>query len=190
MVVQSRREVRRHRILCFLGIILAITVLAVVLFEYPGRSDAVQILLVLLSIAALLCIGLASIQLYGYPPRSQVLLFHLEDRMIVATNTRHEGYKLRFLRDILGDSVGSFSDEERARWKELESDGYYPSLYVRNPRKILMLRLCTMVFDDVFVTDRNDRWEHHDASSTSEPTFSNREMPPLKTWKGSSRISA
>ncbi len=26
-----------------------------------------------------------------------------------------------------------------------------------------MLRLCTMIFDDVFVADRNNRWEHHDS---------------------------
>jgi hypothetical protein len=190
MVVQTRHEVRRNRLVHYLAIILAVAVLVGAAREYSAGTQPFQIVLILLSLTALLCIAIIIVQLYGYPRRSQVLLFHLEDRMIVATNARHEGYKLRFLRDILGDSVGSFSDEERLRWKELEADGYYPSLYVRNPRKILMLRLCTMVFDDVFVADRNDRWEHHDASGTSEPTFCNRQMPPLKTWKGSSKISA
>jgi hypothetical protein len=42
-----------------------------------------------------------------------------------------------------------------------------------------------MIFDDVFVVDRNNRWEHHDSSSTAEPSFSKREMPPLTSWKSS-----
>jgi hypothetical protein len=68
----------------------------------------------------------------------------------------------------------------------LEADGFYATLYVRNVRKLIMLRLCTMLFDDVFCVDRNNRWEHHDSSSTSEPSFSKREMPPgLTSWKSS-----
>jgi hypothetical protein len=45
----------------------------------------------------------------------------------------------------------------------------------------MMLRLCTMIFDDVFVADRNGRWEHHDSSRTAEPSFSKRETPRLKS---------
>ena len=102
--------------------------------------------------------------------------------MIVATNALHEGFKLRFLRDILGENVASFSDEDRARWKPLENDGFYAAFAVRNVRKLIMLWLCTMVFDDVFAVDRNNRWEHHDASNTAEPTYSKREMPRLTSW--------
>jgi hypothetical protein len=190
MVVQQRNEVHRNRILNSLTIVLAASVIAGITFEYAERSEGVQVVMIVLGACSVAAIALAAVQLIGYPKRSQVLLFHLEDRMIIATNARHEGYKLRFIRDILGDSVGSFSDDERLHWKTLEADGYYPALYIRNPKKLLMLRLCTMIFDDVFVADRNDRWEYHDASSTSEPTYSNREMPPLKAWKGSSKISA
>ena len=95
--------------------------------------------------------------------------------------TLHEGFKLRFLRDVLGEHVASFTDEERARWKPLEEDGFYATLYIRNARKVMMLRLCTMIFDDVFVADRNGRWEHHDSSRTAEPSFSKRETPRLKS---------
>ena len=105
--------------------------------------------------------------------------------MVVATNALHEGFKLRFLRDILGEHVASFTDEDRLRWKSLEDDGFYAALYVRNVRKLMMLRLCTMIFDDVFVADRNNRWEHHDSSNTSEPSYSKREMPRLTSWKSS-----
>ena len=103
--------------------------------------------------------------------------------MIIATNALHEGFKLRFLRDILNDNVAVLSDEDRAQWKFLEDDGYYPALSVRNPKKILILRLCMMVFDDVFAVDPSNRWEHHDSSSTAEPAFARGEMPHLKTWK-------
>jgi hypothetical protein len=190
MVVQQRNEVGRNRILHILAIVLAAAVLFGVISVYSTSSGPMQIVFIVLGLTALAGLAIAVIQLIGFPKRSQVLLFHLENRMIVATNNQHEGFKLRFLRDILGDSVGAFSDEDRVYWKRLESDGYYPSMYIRNPKKSLMLRLCTMVFDDVYVADLNDRWEHHDASNTSEPTFSHRQMPPLKTWKGSSKISA
>jgi hypothetical protein len=49
----------------------------------------------------------------------------------------------------------------------------------------VLLRLCMMIFDDVFVADRNNRWEHHDSSSTAEPSFSKREMPRLTSRKSS-----
>ena len=190
MVVQQRNEVGRSRILYVLAIILGAAVLLGTLAFYSTSSQPMQLVLILLGITALVALVVAAVQLAGFPKRSQVLLFHLEDRMIVATNNQHEGFKLRFLRDILGDSVGAFSDEDRLYWKGLEEDGYFPSMYIRNPKKSLMLRLCTMVFDDIYVADRNNRWEHHDASNSSEPTFSNRQMPPFKAWKGSSKISA
>jgi hypothetical protein len=169
VVVQQRSEIGRNRTLHFLVILLAAAVLAGVISRYPATGGPGRLVLLLLAVLSLAGVAIAAIQLYAYPKRSQVLLFHLEDRMIAATNNQHEGYKLRFLRDILGDSVRSFSDEERLTWKELEADGYYPALIVKNPRKILMLRLCTMVFDDVFVVDRSGRWEHHDASNTPNP---------------------
>ena len=105
------------------------------------------------------------------------------EETVVATNALHEGFKLRFLRDILGENVMSFSDEDRARWKPLENDGFYAALTVRSVRKLIMLRLCTMIFDDVFAVDLSNRWEHHDASNTPEPTFSKREMPRLTSWQ-------
>ncbi len=181
MVVVQRNEVSRSRFLSFLAIVLAAVVLFGIGLTFQGRSQAVQLVLVTLALIALVAIILAVMQLYVHPRRSQVLLFNRDEEMIVATNALHEGFKLRFLRDILGEHVASFSDEERARWKNLEADGFYAALYVRNVRKLMMLRLCTMLFDDVFVADRNDRWEHHDSSSTAEPSYSKREMPRLKS---------
>jgi hypothetical protein len=183
MVVVQRNEVSRGRFLGFLTIVLSAVVFAGIALAFSGRSQPVQLVLVLLALIALIAVVLSVIQLYVHPKRSQVLLFNRDEEMVVATNALHEGFKLRFLRDILGEHVASFSDEERARWKNLEADGFYASLYVRNVRKVMMLRLCTMIFDDVFVADRNDRWEHHDSSSTSEPSYSKREMPRLKSWK-------
>jgi hypothetical protein len=182
MVVLQRNEVSRNRFLYWLTLLLSAVVLAGIVSGFSQRSQAMQLVCVLAGLAAVVAAVLALIQLYAHPKRSQVLLFHRDDAMTVATNALHEGFKLRFLRDILGENVFSFSDEDRARWKGLEADGFYASLYVRNVRKLIMLRLCTMLFDDVFVADRNDRWDHHDSSSTAEPSFSKREMPPLKTW--------
>ncbi|HYR86913.1 MAG TPA: hypothetical protein VE422_22695 [Terriglobia bacterium] len=181
MVVLQRNELSRSRFLNFLTIVLSVVIFSGVALTFSGRSPAVQVLFVLFALIALIATVLAVIQLYVHPRRSQVLLFHRDEEMIVATNALHEGFKLRFLRDILGEHVASFSDEERARWKNLELDGFYAALYVRNVRRLMMVRLCTMIFDDVFVADRNDRWEHHDSSSTAEPTYSKREMPRLKS---------
>ena len=181
MVVLQRNEVSRNRVLYFLTILLAIVVLVYVPFGFSGRPEAVQLLLVLLGASAILALVISILQVYSHPRRSLLLLFHREDQMVVATNAIHEGFKLRFLRDVLGESVTSFSDEERVRWKSLEPDGFYATLCVRNVRKLIMLRLCTMIFDDVFIVDQMGRWEHHDSSCTSEPTFSRREMPPLKS---------
>ena len=103
--------------------------------------------------------------------------------MIIATNALHDGFKFRFLRDVLSENIFTLSDEERARWKFLEADGYYPMLSVRNPKKLLILRLCTMMFDDVFAVDSSNRWEHHDSASTAEPSFSKADMPHLRAWQ-------
>ena len=180
MVVLQRNEVSRNRLLYLLTIILSSVVLAVIAFNFSGQAEAMQAVLVLLGFAAVLAIVLSIIQTWSHPRRSQVILFQRGDEIAVTTNALHEGFKLRFLRDVLGENVSSFSDEDRARWKSLETDGFYAAFNIRNVRKVMMLRLCTMIFDDVFVADQNDRWEHHDSSSTAEPSFSKREMPRLK----------
>jgi len=185
MVVLQRNEVSRTRILFFLTIILSAVVLGGIGINFSGASDAARLLLVVLGAVAIAAIVLCLVQLYAYPKRSQVLLIQNDEALVVATNALHEGFKLRFLRDILGEQVAAFSDEDRLRWKTLETDGFYATLYVRNVRKVIMLRLCTMIFDDVFFADRSNRWEHHDSSSTSEPSFSKREMPRLTSWKSS-----
>jgi len=185
MVVVQRNEVSRNRLLYILTIVLSAVVLSAVAVNFSRSSEAVQVLLVLLAPIAFVAVVLSLVQFLTHPKRSQVLLFQRDDEMVVATNAVHEGFKLRFLRDILGDQVTSFTDEDRVRWESLENDGFYAALYVRNVRKVIMLRLCTMIFDDVFVADRNNRWEHHDSSSTAEPSYSKREMPPLTSWKSS-----
>jgi len=185
MVIVQRNEVSRARILFFLTIILAAVVLAAIGMNFSTASNAARLLLVVLGALAIAAIVLSLVQLYAHPKRSQVLLFQNDDALVIATNALHEGFKLRFLRDILGENVTAFSDEDRLRWKTLETDGFYATLCVRNVRKVILLRLCTMIFDDVFFADRNSRWEHHDSSSTSEPSFSKREMPRLTSWKSS-----
>ena len=181
MVILQRNEVNRNRVLHFLTLLLSGVVLAGIAVAYSSQAEPVQLLLVLMGFMAATALVLSLIQLYAYPRRSQVLLFHRDEEMVVATNSLHEGFKLRFLRDVLGEQVVSFSDQDRARWKSLEEDGFYAALYIRNVRKVMMLRLCTMIFDDVFVADRHGRWEHHDSSRTAEPSFSKREMPRLKS---------
>jgi hypothetical protein len=185
MVVLQRNEVRRHRLVFFLTLILSVITLISIILNFSGASQPTQIGLVILGAAAVVALFLSILQLYTLPKRSKVLLFQNDDEIVIAINALHEGFKLRFLRDILGENVSAFTDEDRIRWKALEADGFYATLYVRNIRKVIMLRLCTMIFDDVFVADRNNRWEHHDSSSTAEPSFSRREMPPLTSWKSS-----
>jgi hypothetical protein len=182
MVVVQRNEVSRNKVIYFLAIVLSAVVLADGLMNFSQASQVGQAIYVLLGLTALLAIVLSIIQLFAHPKRAQVLLIQREDDMVVATNALHEGFKLRFLRDILGENVASFSDEDRARWKPLENDGFYAAFAVLGVRKLIMLRLCTMIFDDVFAVDRSNRWEHHDASNTPEPTYSKREMPPLTSW--------
>ena len=176
MVVLQRNEVSRNRVLYLLTIILSVAAL-VVSFQNSGPA------FVLLGSIGVIAILLSVLQLYVHPKRSKVLLFQNEEEIVVATNALHEGFKLRFLRDILGENVSAFSDEDHAKWKALEADGFYAALHVRNVRKLIMLRLCMMIFDDVFATDNTNRWEHHDSSSTAEPSFSKREMPRLGSWK-------
>jgi len=185
MVVLQRNEVRRSRIIFFLTLILSAVTLVGTAINFSRASEPARLFLVLLALLAITAVVLCLLQLYAYPKRSQVLLFQNEEAIVVATNALHEGFKLRFLRDILGEQVTAFSDEDRLRWKTLEADGFYATLHVHNVRKVIMLRLCTLIFDDVFFADRNNRWEHHDSSSTAEPSFSKREMPPLTSWKSS-----
>ena len=182
MVVLQRNEVSRNRFLFFLTIILsAFAFIAIPSFSQV--SQPMKFVFILLGAVAFVALVLSVLQLYGHPKRSQVLLFQNDNKIVIATNALHEGFKLRFLRDILGENVTAFSDEDRIRWKSLEADGFYAALCVQNVRKLIMLRLCMMIFDDVFVADSNNRWEHHDSSCTADPSFSKREMPRLTGWK-------
>jgi len=182
MVIFQRNELSRNRLLYILAIVLAVSTLVTVLTEYGRSSQTAQAAYILLGIAAVGVLALSVIQLYSIPKRSHALIIQRDQEMIVATNAIHEGFKLRFLRDVLSENVFSLSDEDRAKWKMLEADGYYASLLVRNIRKVLLVRLCTMAFDDVYIVDNTNRWEHYDCSNTAEPSFHKREMPPIRAW--------
>lgn len=182
MVVVQRSELGRTRAIYILATILGAAAIAAAVVFYGQASDNLRAVLIALGVVGVLTVALCLLHLYAFPKRSHALLVHRGTEMIIATNALHEGFKLRFLRDVLSENVASLSDEERARWKFLEADGYYPALYVRNPRKALVLRLCTMVFDDVFAVDASNRWEHHDCASTAEPSFAKGEKPRLRAW--------
>jgi len=183
MVVQQRTELGRIRFLYFLTLILATSAVVTSITLYSQASETLRIAMVALGAVGLIALFMTLLQLYTFPKRSHALLIQSGSEMIIATNALHEGFKLRFLRDVLTDSVTTLSDEDRARWKFLEADGYFTVICVKNPRKVLILRLCTMVFDDVFAVDNSNRWEHYDSASTAEPSFANSERPRLKTWK-------
>jgi hypothetical protein len=184
MVVHTRTEVGRNRLVFILTIILSIASLITVFSQFSQSSDNFRAVLLVLGAVSLLAIVVSLIQLYGIPRRSSVLLVQQNEEMIVATNATHEGFKFRFIRDVLSENMINFSDADRARWKFMEADGYFPALCIRNPKKLLVLRLCTMVFDDVYFIDSTNRWEHHDSANTSEPTFSTPEKPDIREWKG------
>ena len=183
MVIQQRTELGRNRILYILSLILAIVVLIGVVSQYSAAAPAIQTALLVAGLASIGAIVLVTVQFYSFPRRSHALLIQREGDVIIATNAVHEGFKLRFLRDVLSENVFAFSDEDREKYKALEQDGYYAAMLVRNVRKVLLLRFCTMLFDDVYCVDGTNRWEHHDSSSTPEPSFHKREMPPLRLWK-------
>jgi hypothetical protein len=184
MVIQSRTDIGRNRLLYFLTFILSVGALFTSISQYSQSSDPARVALLILGAAGVVAVIISVIQLLGLPARSSVLLIFQKEEMVVATNATHEGFKLRFLRDVLSENTINFSDADRVQWKFLEDDGYFPALCIRNPKKLLILRLCTMVFDDVYFVDSTNRWEHHDSSQTSEPTFSTPEKPQLRGWKG------
>src|SRR5262249_489071 len=132
MVIQTRTETRRNRVLYFLTFILSITVLIGVSQQYSQSSPAMQALLIVLAAAPAGAILIAILQLYAFPKRSHALIIQREGDMIIATNAVHEGFKLRFLRDVLNEHVFVLSDEDRDRLKTLETDGYYPAMLVRD----------------------------------------------------------
>ena len=184
MVVQSRTDIGRNRLLYILTIILSIAALVSAVLQYSDSSDGGRAVLLILAGAGLIAILISVIQLYGSPRRSHALLINRGEDMMIATNAPHEGFKFRFIRDVLSENMINFSDADRVQWKFLEDDGYFPALCIRNPKKLLILRLCTLIFDDVYYIDKTNRWEHHESSNTSEPTFSKNDKPHLKGWKG------
>src|SRR5262249_6582647 len=132
MVIQQRTDVFRNRILYFVTIILSLALVV----EALRTMEPVFLALGGLAIGAII---LTLIQLYSTPKRSHAILIQREGDMIIATNAVHEGFKLRFLRDVLNENVFHFTDEDRERLKPLEKDGYYPAMIVRNVRKVLLL---------------------------------------------------
>src|SRR5437016_12426125 len=104
MVVLQRNEVSRNRALHILTIILSAVVVAGMVVNFSERSQPGQAFSLLLGAIAVVAAVLSLIQLLAHPKRSQVLLFQRDDEMVVATNALHEGFKLRFLRDILGEN--------------------------------------------------------------------------------------
>src|SRR5688572_1962864 len=101
MVVVQRNEVSRARILCLLTIVLSAVVLVGIGSTFSGQSEIVKVVLIALGAGALVAVIFAIIAIWAHPKRSQVILFQRDEEFVIATNAVHEGFKLRFLRDIL-----------------------------------------------------------------------------------------
>ena len=115
MVVVQRNEVSRNRVLHILSLVLAAVVFYSIAANFSQSSEPVQALYVLLAAVGVVALVLSLIQLFAHPKRSQVLLFQRDDEIVLATNAVHEGFKLRFLRDILGEQVTSCRERRRRR---------------------------------------------------------------------------
>ena len=180
MVVLPRRELNKAHIGGVLGLILAVTVLIGVVSNFSDSSDVLQIGLLALGLVAVAAIAITLMLFLSHRNTSKILLFHQEDATIVATNSLHEGFKLRFFRDVLNDNLVAFSDEEREQWSALSSQGFHPVFKIQNVRMPFLLPLCFMTFDEVFVWDRTNRWDYFDCRNTSEPTYSERGIRPFE----------
>ena len=179
MVVLPRSEIKRIRIAGVLTCILAVFVVVSVLSRFGGASEVVRVGMFLLALVAISALVLSVLQILAYRKNSQAVIFHEGDRFIIATNFLHEGFKLRFFRDILNENVTSFTDSERDQWSVLERVGFHAVFNVRGVRKTVLLPLCFMVFDEVFVVDHMRRWDYFNCMNTSEPTFSDRGIGPF-----------
>jgi hypothetical protein len=179
MVVLPRSEIRRAQLVGILSSVLSVVVIGGIVSVFADASPLGQVPLTLLGLVAVAAIGLSLMQLLSHRGASRALIFHEGDHYVVATNFLHEGYKLRFFRDILNEKIVSFSDAERDQWSALERVGYHAVFSVRDVRKPVLLPLCFMVFDEVFVVDHNRRWDYFNSKNTSEPTFSDRGVGPF-----------
>ena len=179
MVVLPRSEIKRAQLGGMLTCILGAAVLGGVLFNFAGASELVRVGMTLLAIVALVAIGLSLLSILSHRRNNQAVLFQDEDHFVVATNHLHEGYKLRFFRDILNEKIVSFTDAEREHWKVIEQFGFHAVFNVHDVRKPVLLPLCFMVFDEVFVVDHTRRWDYFNSKNTSEPTFSDRGVGPF-----------
>ena len=180
MLVLGRNEINRARWGSILTLIMSTAVLFGIGLSFSSGTDAIHALLIGLAVAALAAFLLSAFQIWSHQARSQVVIFHQGEDMVIAANHLHEGFKLRFFRDILDDHLIPFSDEDRIKWSVLAKEGFHPVLNVRNARKTLILPLCFMIFDDVFVFDHTQRWDHFDCANTSNPTFAERGVSPFK----------
>src|SRR5262245_10892179 len=109
MVILQRTELGRNRLLYFLTIILSVSAITTAVSLSP-QNDAARAALMILAVIGLVALGLCLLQLYAFPGRSHVLLVHRGDEMIIATNAMHEGFKLRFLRDVLSENIFTLTD--------------------------------------------------------------------------------
>jgi len=163
-----------------LTIILAIAMLVGVASEFGSASEAGRVGLTLLGLVALGAGIFSAIQIWANRGFSQVVIFTEPGHFVIATSSLHEGYKLRFFRDVLNENITSFTDSEREHWSVLEQVAFHPVFKVHSVRKQVLLPLCFMVFDEVFVVDHSRRWDFFNSRNTSEPTYSDRGVGPFE----------
>ncbi len=179
MVFFSRREINRMRTGHMLGLLLGLAVLVSVARGFSQSNQVGQFISIVIGLVALATIGIALIQIFSYRGSSKAILFHQDESMVIATNHLHDGYRLRFFRDLLNDHITAFSDEERDQWSSLTKEGFHAVFKIHDVRKPFILPMLFLVFDEVFVSDHMNRWDYFDCRNTSEPTYSRRGVRPF-----------
>jgi len=180
MVVLARSEINRMRLVGALAIVMSVAVFVAIGVIFARSSEPVRLSLLGLALAATITLILSTLQLFSRCTASKIVLFHQGNDYVVLTNHLHDGFKLRFFRDVLSDAVGPFSDAERIKWNVLSKEGFHPVFVIQNTRKTLIMPICYMLFDEVFVCDHTQRWDYYDCRKTSDPTLAQRGTSPFK----------
>ena len=181
MEVLARKELNRIRLGNALALLMALVVLLGALTFLPHTSNIGRLALIGRIFISILTLLVTVFQLASRLSRSKVILVQRGNDFTVITNSLHDGFKLRFLRDILTDAISPLSDVQRKQWELLDTEGFHPVFVLVNVRKTLIITICCLIFDEVIFYDHKQRWDYYDCTKTSDPTFPIRGTSPFKT---------
>ncbi len=177
MVVVQRSEITWYRVLSLWAFVFSVSILTWTRLGFR-ETEFSKVTVIVLTLFSLVIMTSSLIGLWRFRRRSKVILFKQgPETLLYSSQPIEDGYKFRLFRDVIGEKIVNRYHTDDPESLPVQVKGFELVLVFSDANMPMILRLCQLLFDDVYMNDPEHVWIRYDSGSDSEPSIWDKQNP-------------